>query len=41
MKKFQKGFTLVEMLIVGWGCVCVGFVVAVVCIAIHFINKFW
>lgn len=37
----QKGFTLVELLAVVWGVFCVGVIIGLGYVAVHFISKFW
>lgn len=41
MKKFQKGFTLVELITAIWAVVCIALFVGLICVVIHFIGKFW
>lgn len=37
----QRGYTLRELLFVGWAFVCLSFFGFVLFIAWHFISKFW
>lgn len=41
MKRKQMGFTLVELMFVGWAAVVLTVMCGVGYIAIHFISKFW
>lgn len=37
----QKGFTLYELLVVGAILAQIAIVIAIICVAWHFISKFW
>lgn len=39
--KHQKGFTLPELLIVGVFILWAVVVIAVICVVVHFVGKFW
>lgn len=39
--KKQAGFTVVELLIVIAGLVVVGFIIAIIVVAVHFLAKVW
>jgi len=41
VKNENRGFTVVELLMVGWGLVTIALLVGAVYAAIHFIVKYW
>lgn len=41
MKRIQRGYTLVELLVSLWGLFCIGLIGAIIWVIFHFIAKFW
>jgi type II secretory pathway component PulJ len=41
MSKYQRGFTLYELLVLIWALIFISVPIAVIYIAIHFIAKSW